>query len=207
MRVRDWTAVINLRGVAVACLAIHFGFVLLVCSRDIFAIVSDGHTILQGRFESAALRGKAITSAALGERLSASNPARQCFTSYLHSAGIETGYGFFAPNVPNSLKLVFELHYPDGRIEYDLPHVASHAAGLRLNGLLDYIGRTSYEDLREFAIKRLVYSSWESHPSANRIRAVLGVIDLPTVDEFEQGKERSNEYLYAYDFVFTPPAR
>jgi len=169
--------------------------------------VNDGHTVLQGRFESAALKGKVITSAALGERLSASNPARQCVTSYLHSTGIENGYSFFAPNVPNSLRLVFELHYPDGRVEYDLPHVASHAAGLRLNGLLDYIGRTSYEDLREFAIKRLAYSSWEGHPSATRIRAVLGVIALPTVDEFEQGKERSNEYLYAYDFVFTPPAR
>jgi hypothetical protein len=205
--VRDGTAVINPRSVAVACLAIHLGFVLLVCSRDIFAIVSDGHTVLQGRFESAALTGKAMTSAALGERLSASNPARQCVTSYLHGAGIETGYSFFAPNVPNSLKLVFELHYPDGRIEYDLPHVASHAAGLRLNGLLEYIARTSYEDLREFAIKRLVYSSWEGHPTVTRIRAVLGVIDLPTVDEVEQGKKHSNEYLYVYDFVFTPRAR
>jgi len=27
-------------------------------------------------------------------------------------AGIEVGYGFFAPNVPNNYKVVFELQYP-----------------------------------------------------------------------------------------------
>ena len=45
-------------------------------------------------------------------------------------AGIETGYGYFAPNVPGGYRLVFELHYPDGRVEYELPSVSSAAAGL-----------------------------------------------------------------------------
>ena len=60
----------------------------------------------------------------------ASNPVRQALATYLHIAGIETGYGYFAPNVPGSYKLVFELHYPDGRVEYELPSVSSAAAGV-----------------------------------------------------------------------------
>jgi hypothetical protein len=192
------------RGVAVGCLAFHLWFVLLVCWRDVFSIVGDGHTIFGQSFEGAALEAKAIASGILGERVSESNQARRCVASYLNCAGIEMGYGFFAPNVPNSFKLVFELHYQDGRIDYELPNVRTHAAGLRLNGLLDYISRTSYEDLREFAIKTLAYSVWRDHPTAIRIRAVLGIVDLPSVEEFEHSKEKSNEYLYVYDFIFTP---
>jgi hypothetical protein len=52
---------------------------------------------------------------------------RNGITVYLHSAGIEAGYGFFAPNVPPNYKLVFELHYPDGRIDYEIPTVNSAA--------------------------------------------------------------------------------
>jgi hypothetical protein len=192
------------RGVAVGCLAFHLWLVLLVCWRDVFSIVGDGHTILGQSFEGAADRARAIVSGLLGERLSDSNQARRCVAGYLNCAGIEMGYGFFAPNVPNSLKLVFELHYQDGRIEYELPRVGNDAAGLRLNGLLDYVGRTSYEDLRELAIKTLAYSAWRDHPSAIRIRAVLGIVDLPSVEEFEHGEEKSPRYLYVYDFVFTP---
>ena len=64
-----------------------------------------------------------IVSIGLGQDLAASNPAREALATYLHIAGIESGYGYFAPNVPGSYKLVFELHYPDGRVQYELPHV------------------------------------------------------------------------------------
>ena len=67
---------------------------------------------------------------------------REALNTYVKLAGIETGYGYFAPNVPGGYRLVFELHYPDGRVEYELPSVRSAAAGLRIAGLLDSIGRT-----------------------------------------------------------------
>ena len=139
-------------------------------------------------------------SAALGQRLAASNPVRQAIATYLHIAGIESGYGYFAPNVPGSYKLVFELHYPDGRVEYELPTVGSAAAGLRVAGLLDQIGRTKYDALREILVKMMTQSMWRDHPDVKKIRAVFGSISLPSVTEFEHGKRESYEFLYAYDF-------
>jgi len=139
-------------------------------------------------------------SAVLGQHLAASNPVRQALATYLHIAGIETGYGYFAPNVPGSYKLVFELHYPDGRVEYELPPVSSAAAGLRIAGLLDKIGRTHYEALRERLVKMVAKSIWQEHPEVKAIRAVFGSINLPSISEFEHGRRESYEFLYAYDF-------
>ena len=55
----------------------------------------------------------------------------------------------FCAKCARSYKLVFELRYPDGRVEYELPRVGSDAAGFRVAGLLDKIGRTPYSALRE----------------------------------------------------------
>ena len=103
--------------------------------------------------------------------------------------------------MPGSYRLVFELHYPDGRVEYELPSVSSAAAGLRIAGLLDTIGRTAYDVLREHLVKMLAKSVWREHPDAKTVRAVLGSTSLPSVSEFEHGKRESYEFLYAYDFV------
>jgi hypothetical protein len=139
-------------------------------------------------------------SATLGQQLRTPNPFRQVLATYLHIAGIEGGYSYFAPNVPGSYKLVFELHYPDGRIEYELPRVNSSAGGLRVAGLLDKIGRTPYDDLRELLVKMLAQSVWREHPEVKTIRAVFGSIKLPSLSEFERGRKQSYEFLYAYDF-------
>ncbi|MEP6686062.1 MAG: hypothetical protein ABJB22_04725 [Verrucomicrobiota bacterium] len=132
-----------------------------------------------------------------------SNPVRQAVIVYTHLGGIESGYGFFAPNVPDNYKLVFELHYPEGRIEYELPRVASSGAGLRLVTLLDNIGDTHSDELREVMVKMLAYSVWRHHPDANMVRAVFGFALLPTAAEFRQGTRESYEFLYAYDFRFS----
>ena len=138
--------------------------------------------------------------AALGQHLAASNPTRQALATYLNIAGIEKGYGYFAPNVPASYKVVFELHYPDGSVEYQLPHVHSAAAGLRLACLLDEIARARHDALREYLVKMLASSIWRDHPDVTAIRAVFGSISLPNINEFEHGKRESYEFLYAYDF-------
>ena len=125
---------------------------------------------------------------------------REAVATYLHVAGIEAGYGYFAPNVPSSYKLLFELHYPDGRIEYELPSVGSEAAGLRIASLVDSIGRTRYDTLREILVKTLAQFVWREHPDVQTVRAVFGSVSLPSAKEFEQGKRESYEFLYAYDF-------
>ena len=122
--------------------------------------------------------------------------------TYLNVAGIEAGYGFFAPNVAGGCKLVFELHYPDGRVEYEVPAVSSDASGLRVATLLDKIGRPQNASLREVMIRMLSESTWREHSDAAMIRAIFGSVKLPNVAEFEQGVRESNEFLYAYDFDF-----
>lgn len=138
----------------------------------------------------------------LGQRLDQSNWLRNGITVYLHCAGIEAGYGFFAPNVPADYKLVFELRYPDGHTEYDIPRVGSASTGLRFAGLLDQLAEVEYAPLRETMMKIVTYSVWQEHPDASSIRAYFGNARLPTPAEFEGGKKGSYDLLFAYDFTF-----
>jgi hypothetical protein len=68
--------------------------------------------------------------------------------------------------------------------------------------LLDQIGRTGYDPLREIMIKMLAYSVWQDHPEATVVRAVFGFVALPKLDDVKQGKTESYNFLYAYDFSF-----
>jgi hypothetical protein len=183
-----------------AWFGLHFLLIISLSLRDTLWLVAHGPTIFRSSFKSYSEKTEGVVSTLLGQRLAASNPVRQVLATYLHIAGIETGYGYFAPNVPGSYELVFELHYPDGRVEYELPSVGSAAAGLRVAGLLDKIGRTPYDALRELLVKMLAQSIWRQHPDVKTVRAVFGSISLPRVNEFEQGKRESYQFLYAYDF-------
>lgn len=174
--------------------------IVWVSCLDTLQAVAEGPTVLPSSFEKFSKDAQGTLSVALGQNLAVSNPVREALATYLHVAGIEAGYGYFAPNVPGSYKLVFELHYPDGRIEYELPSVSSAAAGLRIAGLLDNIGRTRYDALREILVKTLAQSIWREHPEVKSVRAILGSISLPTVRDFEAGRRESYEFLYAYDF-------
>jgi hypothetical protein len=179
---------------------LHFLLIVSFSCRETLRLVAEGPTIFPASFKSFSHKVETAVSVALGQRLTASNAIRQALATYLHLAGIETGYGYFAPNVPGSYRLVFELHYPDGRVEYELPSVSSAAAGLRIAGLLDTIGRTPYDVLREHLVKTLAQSVWREHPEVKTVRAVFGSIRLPTVSQFEHGQRESSEFLYAYDF-------
>ena len=132
-----------------AWLALHFLLIISFSCRDTFRVVAEGPTILPGFFENFSPKAEAVFSTALGQKLRASNPVREALNTYVQLAGIEAGYGYFAPNVPGGYRLVFELHYREGRVEYELPSVSSAAAGLRIASLLDSIGRTPYDALRE----------------------------------------------------------
>ena len=183
-----------------AWFALHFLLIISFSCRETLRLVAEGPTILPASSKNFSQKAEKIVSVALGQHLASSNPIRQVVATYLHVAGIEAGYGYFAPNVPGSYKLVFELHYPDGRVEYELPSVSSPSAGLRIASLLDGIGRIKHDVLREHLVKTLVQSVWREHPEVKTIRAVFGSITLPSVTEFEGGKRGSYEFLYAYDF-------
>ena len=156
--------------------------------------------MLPSPFRDYSEKAETVASDALAQNLPASSPIRRALLTYLHVAGIERAYGYFAPNVPVSYKLVFELHSSDGRVEYEVPSGNTAAADLRLAALLDEIGRTHVDALREYLVKMLARSTWREHPNVKTMRAILGSRNLPSIDEFERGTHESYEFLYAYDF-------
>jgi len=185
----------------VAWLALQLLLIVSFAGRDTLRSIAAGPTIFSLSLRSSSEKFESILSAALGQHLSASNPIREAVTTYVNLAGIEVGYGYFGPNVPGSYKLTFELHYPDGHIEYELPQVNSAAAGLRVSRLLDEIGQTKHETLREILVRMLAQSVWRQHPEAKTVRAVFQSIRLPRLNEFEHGKRESGQVLYTYDFT------
>jgi hypothetical protein len=187
------------KAVYLACFLLHFLLIITVSCRETLWLVGRGLTIFPTSFDSVSQKAEKATAAALGQRLAASNPFRQTLAAYLHLAGIEKGYGYFAPNVAGSYNLVFELHYSDGRVEYEWPR-ANSAAGLRIVGLLEEIGRTRSDAFREYMVKMMASSIWHEHPEVKTMRAMLGSVILPSLRDFERGKAESYEFLYAYDF-------
>jgi len=188
------------RRVYLAWFLLHGLLIITISSREIFWLIAHRLTILPTSLSSTARKFESIASAALAQNLASSNPVRRALLTYLHLAGIERGYGYFAPNVPGNYKLVFELHYPDETVEYELPAVGSTAAELRLAGLLDEIGRARNDALREYLVKTLAGPVWREHPEAKKIRAIVGLRNFPDIHEFQRGARESYEFLYAYDF-------
>ena len=185
----------------VGWVVLHFYLILAVSLRDTFPILTQSSDSKhQGFWRESAQ----IVSTALGEKLSESNPIRQAIATYENCAGIEAGYGYFAPSVPSSCKLVLELHYPGDRVEYELPAVGGAAAGYRLATLLDNVEQFHDARVREMLLKRLVSSIWQRHPEATIVRAIFGYVDLPTMDEYRKGTRVSYKLLYSYDFRVEP---
>lgn len=171
------------------------------------SLFAQAPTVLPDWLRPCWRKGYQLARSALCQNLDERNPMGNAITVYLHTAGVEGGYGFFAPNVPDSFTLVFEIHLPDGKVEYDLPRVRSAADGLRFNGLLDEISLATYEPLRQRIFKILTYSIWQSYPDASRIRAIFTATVLPSITEFQAGRESSHQVLYAYDMSFADEPR
>ncbi len=107
-------------------------------------------------------QGRTACGMVLGKDAAASNPVRRGIATYLHAAGIQSGYSFFAPNIPGYHKLILELYYDDGHVEYDSPHVSGRAAALRLDSLLDAVGGPSLRTVAGSSGKMLALSVWRS---------------------------------------------
>ena len=162
--------------------------------------MAQGSTILPSAWDEYAREAELVTTWCLGKEASASNPVRLAITTYLHAAGIQAGYTFFAPNVPNHHRLNLELFYDDGRIEYQSPRVRSRAAALRLESLLDRLAEERYQPVREPLVKRLAFSVWREHPEVKKVRATFGSVNLPRVNEFEQGDLETFQPMFSFDF-------
>jgi hypothetical protein len=181
-----------------AWLGLHLFLITAISVRQLSWLVANGLTVIP--FRSNGLASPSQKSRSTSTKPAKVNPAKELLVGYLHCAGIEGAYGFFAPNVPENYKLAFEFHNRDGSAEYDLPGVDSRAAELRLGSLLDEIGRSDSEQYRRLLIRMLTSAAWEDHPEAISAHAVFGKLKLPDPNQFEHGIAPEYEFIAAYDF-------
>ena len=99
-----------------AWFVVHFSLITAVCFAGIFSLVAEGATILPSALERYARKAELIATFVLGKEATASSGVRRGIATYLHAAGIQAGYSFFAPNIPGYHRLTFELYYEDGRV-------------------------------------------------------------------------------------------
>jgi hypothetical protein len=183
-----------------AWFGIHFSLITAVCLAGIFWLIAQGSTILPAACNQYAHKAQLGATWCLGKEAAVSNPVRRSIATYLHAAGIQAGYSFFAPNVPSQHRLSLELFYDDGRVEYEVPRVRSRAAALRLESLLDRLAEERYEPVREALIKRLAFSVWRDYPDVKKARATFGSINPPGINEFEHGKTETFQPMFSFDF-------
>ncbi len=183
-----------------AWFGIHFFLLTAVCLAGIFWLIAQGSTILPSASDKYARSAELVATWCLGKEARASNPLRRGIATYLHAAGIQAGYSFFAPNVPSQHRLTFELFYDDGRVEHESPHVQSKAAALRLDSLLDRLPEERYDSVREALVKMLAFSVWRKYPDVKKLRATLDSVHAPGITEFEQGKTETFQPMFSFDF-------
>jgi hypothetical protein len=188
------------RRIHAAWFGIHFFLITAVCLAGVFWLIAERSTILPSAWDEYARKAQLVASWCLGKEASASNPVRLATATYLHAAGIQAGYTFFAPNVPSRHRLSLELFYDDGRVEYESPRARSRAAALPLDSLLDRLADDRYEPVREVLVKRLAFSVWREHPDAKKVRATFGSVNPPGLNEFEKGKTETFEPMFIFNF-------
>ena len=183
-------------------LFLHLLLVALVCTHETAWLIGKQLTILPGVRPHFWNNIETALKTLNGGNLASDNVLRQLVNTYTNIAGIEVGYGYFAPNISDTHALVFELRYPDEHLEYEVPSVAGHEGELRLTGLIEQLGRTDSDPWRNELIRRLANSTWQRHPTAISIRGFFGSVTPPTVTAFKSGKnERIFTCRYVYDFT------
>jgi hypothetical protein len=188
------------KGIHSAWFGLHFFLLTAVCLAGVFWLIAQGATILPSACDEYARKAELGATWCLAKQGGPSNPLRRFIATYLHTAGIQAGYTFFAPNVPSHHRLSLELFYDDGRVEYESPRVRSKAAALRLDSLLDKLPEQRYEAIRETLVKMLALSVWREHPDVKKVRATFEAVHLPSITEFEQGKAETLEPMFSFDF-------
>jgi len=186
--------------IRVVWFGIHFFLITAVCFAGLFSLMAEGATMLPLALEPYARKAEVAAAWLLGKQAGTSSPVRRGIATYLHGAGIQAGYTFFAPNVPGYHRLTLELFYEDGRVEQESARLRSKAAALRLESLLDRMAEERYEPIREVLVKMLAFSVWREHPSVKKVRAVFGSVSPPGITEFEQGKTETFQPMFSFDF-------
>jgi hypothetical protein len=79
--------------VYVAWFGIHFFLITAVCFAGLFSLIAEGATILPSTLDAYAHKTE-LLAARLGQWAAASSLVRRSMATYLHAAGIQSGYTF-----------------------------------------------------------------------------------------------------------------
>src|SRR5206468_9412204 len=88
-----------------AWFVVHFFIITAVCFAGVFSLIAAGSTVLPSALDKYARKAELSATFFLGKEATAYSPVRRGIATYLHAAGIEAGYTFFAPNIPGYHKL------------------------------------------------------------------------------------------------------
>jgi hypothetical protein len=183
-----------------AAFALHFLGLTVVSSWDLIDVVGSGRTLLPPIIAEAASSLATALKSLSPRGLTRPNPLRQIIVGYGHAAGIENPYSFFAPNVPESLKVVFELRFRDQSVSYKLPRVSSQTEGLRLSALIDQAAANP-GPWREVVLQMLAAGVADRNPEAVEIGVIVTALKFPPPAEYLNGGEPSYRFICSYDFV------
>jgi hypothetical protein len=188
------------RRILLSWFVIHFAALLFVSVHETARLISLRLTNIPPRIADSVRRGTSVTETQLGLPRSKINLLRQALIPYLACGGMDAGYGYFAPNVPNSYQLSFELHGTDDRIELRSLQLASSDLGLRVASLVDQIGGTSAPELREHMLKKIAMVVARRNSVVRNVHVSLSQITSPTLGEYARGQRQTAVLLYQYNF-------
>jgi len=188
-------------------LAVHVLLALCICCWETVWLIGHSSTIVPRFVTQFCLIADATATSIVTKAARHVGPVRQTLNAYLHLAGIQSGYGFFAPNVPDGYKLLFALSYPDGHEDVFSAEAGRVETNVRLARLTDFIGRTQSDIVRENMIKLLAFAAWQRHRNATAIRATLFTLSQPTAEEFLRGQRQTYKQTYEYEFSPAKPMR
>jgi hypothetical protein len=188
------------RVVYLALFLVHASLVVGGATREIAWLVARGYTALPPAVTNFSAATESLLNHVLGAKLTSDNPGAHLLRGYLHGAGIEAGYSYFAPNLSGGYKLVFEIELPDGRIEHDSFDAESREGKMRLASFLDQLAKSPSPAMRDAMMKLLVRGVWRHYPDAVRVKAFLAGANLPTPGEYKAGKRTSYDLEYTAQF-------
>lgn len=172
-----------------AFLALHLGLILYF---NLFALNSYQRKEV---FEQLSPNGQAVYSF-IKNYLPAQFPS--ILAPYGHLAGIDTGYGLFAPNVPSSVSAVFELVDNAGHSRASLLQLNTREGMDRFN-----VNFNTFKDFEE--IRPLLAYGWairmlELNPDCHKVNVVIGNHVLPSMQDHQKGVRTQFVESVRYEF-------
>jgi hypothetical protein len=119
---------------------------------------------------------------------------------YMVFAGSKTPFIYFVANISPIEKLTFEIEFDDGSKKIVLPTVRSKEMTIRLKCLYTTIRKSDNEPYKELLIRKIAEHEAKNYSEVKNIKAILGVINIPTLNEFLNGQNLNFQYLNQYNF-------